>query len=416
MLHNFPFEEYINLININTKIYSLEEIFNHWINIGITLKTKLSNYDFLNNFPYEKYITDYEDLKDFTKEEAFQHWIIFGIKEGRNLDNFCYSEYIEFNNDLKHFAPKEAYFHFMNNDINDGAISKVNVINNETKIVIIIHLFFINMLDEFLEYINNVKSVFKNVLVIFTIPDENIEKNEKIEKIEKIIKNKNSEFIVNKVENKGVDIMPFLLSIKYIRENNIDCDFILKLHTKVSVNETESLYNWRKELIEPITSKPNLLSIQHYMKNTKNLGYIASQNCILPKNYDLDFLPNIEGINNILNDFPNLPQNWSSFIGGNIFWINNTILDLYLNDELIEYISSKCVYEKPPCNLISKEIHIEYVVERLLTGVLCNDSVNLLVNDFKATQRGFGATNGQFNNEYCNQCRVFSFYKPSDFV
>jgi hypothetical protein len=358
----------------------------------------------INNFPYEQYLKDYADLRQLSRKEAYEHYLNCGIFEGRILDNFSYSDYIESNNDLKDFGKKEAYLHFLNHGIHEGRISKVTCVNTETNIVIIIHLYNLNMLDEFLEYVENVKKIFQKVTVIFTISGD--DKN--------IIKNKNQNFIVLQVENKGVDIYPFLLSIKYIRENNISCDFILKLHTKMSINTTEELNNWRKELIEPITNKYNLLSIQHYMKNIENLGFIASQKCLLPKKFDLDFPQNIDGINNVLKEFPNLPQDWASFNAGNMFWINNKILDLYLDDNLINYISSRCVFGKPPCNLTSKEIHIEYIAERLITGVLCYESVNVLVNEYKGTQRGYGATDGKIDNTYFNQYRVFSFHKPNN--
>ena len=95
--------------------------------------------------------------------------------------------------------------------------------------------------------------------MIFTI---NIESNIS-EEIKNIFPNAN----IIKIENKGVDVFEFLESIKYIRQNNIKTDFILKLYTKAD-NE------WRLGLINLITNHSNLLVMKSIFKNIKNIGFI----------------------------------------------------------------------------------------------------------------------------------------------
>jgi hypothetical protein len=355
----------------------------------------------VDNFPYEDYLNDYQDLKHLNKEKAYKHWLEFGIKEGRKLKNYDYEEYLEYNLDLRHLNKEEAYKHWLEIGIKEGRIAKTNNFNTITNIVIVIHLFNCELFDEFINYINNVKSVFSKVAVIFTIPvNSNFDKN---------IKSINPEFIILKVENKGVDVYAFLLSMQFLRKNNIKADFILKLHTKMTSNDVEELFNWRNELIEPITNIQNLKYLQHYFKNVENLGYVASQKSALPKNFDLDFPSNIEGLNQLIEKFPYLPKDWTDFNGGNIFWINNTVLDNYLKDDLIKYIIENVSHGKPPCNLTNKGIYVEYLCERLLTGVLCYNSTNILVSDYKGTKRGIG-------NDYFYQPKIFSFNKPKEII
>ena len=163
-----------------------------------------------------------------------------------------------------------------------------------------------------------------------------------------------------------------MLSIEYIRKHNIKTDFILKLHTKESSNIIENLKNWRKDLIEPIVNYNNLLIIQNYFKKYKNIGYIASQKCALPKNFDLDFKHNIKGINDLCDKFPHLEKEWTDFNGGNIFWISNDVLNSYLTPELIKYITERIFTGgKLPSNLTDKRIFIEYLCERIFTGIFC---------------------------------------------
>jgi hypothetical protein len=190
-------------------------------------------------------------------------------------------------------------------------------------------------------------------------------------------------------------------------------DFILKLHTKESSNLTENLIEWRKDLIQHITCINNLYIIQHYFKNIKNVGYIASQKCILPKNYDLDFPQNIEGLNNLSKQFPYLEKEWRDFIGGNIFWISNSVINQYLTEELIEYCINNFIDGKPPCNLTDKGIYIEYLCERLFTGMFCYNNINILVNEYLGTQRGI---HDKIDNSYFYQPSVFSFHIPKNII
>jgi hypothetical protein len=355
------------------------------------------------DFNYQNYITKYDDLKCMNYEEAYCHWTHCGIKEGRTciITDFNYKNYITKYNDLKYMNYEQAYNHWIHCGIKEGRTCTINQVNFETHITIIIHLFKEEMFNEFLEYITNVKKVFHSVKVIFTI---NINSH-----FEETIQKENSDYIILKVENKGVDIYPFLESIKYIRENDIKTDFILKLHTK------ENEY-WRRELINPIINLPNLYILQHYFKKVKNIGYIGSQKFALPKNYDLDFPYNIQGLNELCEKFENLEKDWTDFLGGTMFWINNEVLTKYLTPELIEYFIPQFSYGKPPNNLFEKSIIVEYVCERLLTGVFCYDRTNILVNDYNGLSRSVNRINGEPDHSYFYQPSVFSFHTPKNVI
>ena len=288
------------------------------------------------------------------------------------------------------------------NNLNKEEINNVIIeeIDKEIKITIIVHLFVESLWDEFLEYIKNVKEVFKHVNVIITLNENS--------KFDKIIKYTNKNFIILKIKNKGVDIYSFLVGIKYLRKYNIDTDFILKLHTKTTTFSKDVL-EWRKELIKPITNINNLNMIHYYFKNIKNIGYIGSQKCILPKNYDLYFPNNMKGLNILYNKFPHIEKEWTDFNAGNIFWINNVVLNKYLTDDFIDYCINNFSYGKPPCNLTSNTINIEYLCERLFTGNFCYNNTNILVNDYTGAESGIN-----LQNSYFYQPNVFSFHIPKN--
>jgi hypothetical protein len=324
-----------------------------------------------------------------------------------NITNFDYTFYLETYADLRHLNKTDAYNHFVNHGMNEGRICTKPIINNETNITIIIHLFHTNQFEKMSSYIYNVKDVFSKVTIIFTISEHST--------FEPTILKDFPDAIIIKVENKGVDVYPLLLSIRHLRTHNIDTDFILKLHTKASSNPTGGCGDWKDDLIDPLIDYNKLIVIQHYFKKMDNLGYIASQKCIFPKNYDLDFPSNIEGLNQLIKKFPHLEKDWTDFNGGGIYWISNKVITKYLTEELIDYIIDNLVSGKPPCNLIPG-IYVEYLCERLFTGVFCYNTQNILVNAYNGTQRGISKTNQKINHEYFYQPQVFSISIPKNII
>jgi len=321
---------------------------------------------------------------------------------------FDYEFYLATYPDLKNMDEKSAYSHWLNHGIAEGRICSGVPINNETHVTMIIHLFNESLFSEFLTYIKKVKIVFSNVNVLFTINENS--------KFDEFIHSLDQSFTVIKVENKGVDVFPFLQCIKYIRQNKIKTDFILKMHTKESNNETENYKNWRKDLIKPIVDVNNLYVIQHYFKTIKNIGYIGAQKCILPKNYDLDFHQNIDGLNLLCARFTHLEKDWKDFNAGNMFWISNQTLSEYLTDDLMDYLIPRFSNGRPPCNSKNKGIFLEYLCERLFTGIFCYKKTNILVNEFQGTRRGVGKTDGEIDHSYFYQPSVFSIYTPSNII
>ena len=320
------------------------------------------------DFDYEYYLKTYPDLRHLNTEQALEHWKHFGIKEGR--------------------------------------MCKRSPINNATRITIIVHLFHGKLFGEFMDYIKNVKSVFSKVNVIFTIRQNS--------EIAKQIKATDSNFITIPVENKGVDVYAFIVALEYMRKHFVT-DFVLKIHTKTTDNPSENNIEWRKQLIKPITDYNNLLVLQHYFKKLKNIGYVAAQSCVLPKSFDMDFPQNIRGVCELCDRFPHLQKEWTEFIGGNMFWISNDVLN-QLNIDLCDYITKNVVSGKPPSNLANPNIYIEYVCERLFTGVLCYDKTNILINEFGNTQRSISCSNGEIDNTYFYSPRVFSLHQPKNVI
>tara|TARA_B100000524_G_scaffold211951_1_gene111023 strand:+ start:32 stop:955 length:924 start_codon:yes stop_codon:yes gene_type:complete len=88
-------------------------------------------------------------------------------------------------------------------------------------------------------------------------------------KIISFYQNKDINPIITTYVNKGMDICGFFNQIEYIINNNIDLDYILKIHTKS--NDT-----WRDHLIDPICgTKENVKKCLDILDNDEDIGYIC---------------------------------------------------------------------------------------------------------------------------------------------
>ena len=101
--------------------------------------------------------------------------------------------------------------------------------------VAIIHLFYPELVDEVINKtlelpVEKIIATTCNVTILEYVNDKNI---------------KNLE--ISLVENRGMDIGPFLLSLDKVPEN---CKYIYKLHTKKD-------HKWRRELFEGLPINPD---------------------------------------------------------------------------------------------------------------------------------------------------------------
>ena len=316
------------------------------------------------------------------------------------MDFFDYQYYLEQNPDIRNMNAVDAYGHYNNFGRHENRICKRTPINDITNITIALHLFKTNLWDEMTTYINNVKRVFSRVHILVTIPIDH--------PIETTIKKQYTDAIVIPVENRGVDVLPFIISVQYIRKHNIPTDFILKMHTKITGNTRDKLYNWRQELLAPITDYDNLLILQQLFQRVDNIGCVQAQKCCVPKTIDSEYKYNLLGIRHICKTFPHVEESWSDFNAGNMFWINNDVLNEYLTEPLIEFLVPKFREGKPPCNFTGP--YVEYICERLFTGNFCFKKKNILINEYPVCERALFFS----QTPACYQPKVFSIYKPEE--
>lgn len=115
------------------------------------------------------------------------------------------------------------------------------------KILVHLHLYYQNMLDEMLVYLRNIENYDYDLYV--TIIEDNLEINKKL----KLFK---SDAKVITVENKGFDVSPFLTVLKAV--NLQDYEYVVKTHTKRNMSKGVVLHGkyyiaagsyWREKLL-----------------------------------------------------------------------------------------------------------------------------------------------------------------------
>lgn len=206
------------------------------------------------------------------------------------------------------------------------------------KIAVCIHLYYPDMFEEIIPYLNNLKHPYK--LYINLCPGEYNKKQ-----VDLIYKYK-SDAIINVSRNKGVDVGGFLNTLKII---DSDTDLIVKIHTKKGIgSKNNPSSSVKRNGIRVATGHANKWFHQMMngvLKDIKTVNKIVNefklnQNCGMVgfKLYN-SIGPNKNEIIKILN-LINLNQNLigEEFIGGTIFWVRYDILKKYLTNDLIDII------------------------------------------------------------------------------
>ena len=144
-----------------------------------------------------------------------------------------------------------------------------NYFNNESIVAIQVHLYYDDLIEEIVNKTNNIPIFFD----LYISTDSLCKKNKIIDYIKNNSKCKNVEILV--VENKGRDVMPFLIQMK----NKIKkYKYICHIHTKKSLF-IDIGENWRIYLYNNLLGNENIISeILSEFENNDKLGFSFPEN------------------------------------------------------------------------------------------------------------------------------------------
>lgn len=207
--------------------------------------------------------------------------------------------------------------------------------NKKTNVAIILHLFYLDLACEFRRQLQSLQD--HNCDIYISIPNEkyNIEIKEKIQNyFNGICKN----IHIIDIENSGMDILPFFKIIKFINDNNHTYDYIIKVHSKKSIQMSgkEGGEKWRVEMLDSLLrNRENTKEIFRIFETNKDISIIAPKNYLIEKSsFDYKDDPNqieIENLKSILN----LDEaNCKFFVRGTMFWVrSNNFLKFFKDKE-----------------------------------------------------------------------------------
>jgi len=141
--------------------------------------------------------------------------------------------------------------------------------NKESIIAIQVHLFYDDLISEIINKTNNIPAFFD----LYISTNSLDKKNKIMNYINKNSKSKNFEVMI--VENKGRDIMPFLLQMKYKIKRY---KYICHIHTIKSIF-IDIGENWRKYLYNNLLGNENIVKeILSDLENNEKLGFTFPEN------------------------------------------------------------------------------------------------------------------------------------------
>ena len=187
-----------------------------------------------------------------------------------------------------------------------------NELLEKPQIAIQVHIYFVELMDEMLEAVNNIIYPFDCY-----ISTDTVEKKEIIEKQFVPFCNAKN-IIVENIENRGRDVAPFLCQIKPVIKKY---KYIGHIHTKRSLH-TDFGEDWRKYLLRHLMGSPEYVKgVFNLFEANPDLGFIMPDVYPVIKEY-VKWDGAKDSVKEIINkigldiDLPNEPI----FPTGNMFW------------------------------------------------------------------------------------------------
>lgn len=227
-----------------------------------------------------------------------------------------------------------------------------------------------------------------------------IVENEYDEEKLKILKKKLKNLVIIEVKNKGMDIGVFLLSLLYLRCNNLEYEYLIKLHTKTDDRFREHVCDHLIGSKDIINQNLNILRndksigmlngtlIFNYHKNksffNNHIGYLEYlSELLLNKNLEINKLEfavgtffyskfdvfdiftknHIKLIYNKLNDFESLDINWYSIFYNLKNKNENYIIQHYKDNKNTNYGNNLELQKKTNCSGM-RDFMLEHALER----------------------------------------------------
>ena len=210
-------------------------------------------------------------------------------------------------------------------------ITKDNTIKH---VLVFFHIYYIELIDEYIWYINNIKNSDYTFDLYVSICKD-VSDDESINKLTKF----KPDIKITYCENQGADVGGFF-SILRNPEFNINLELYnawLFLHTKKSNHLGKEIsYYWRGQLLNDTLICPELVNTCIEKITNENIGIVASNRSIYSiKDSLIHYNTEQEMYNLLCKRFKINHIDDSNFVGGTIFWANMNILKLIVESDIV---------------------------------------------------------------------------------
>jgi len=256
---------------------------------AIVLNLKINVIKLSNNLPLS--LPQKQKLKNFVftylgflfkNSLRYKYWLIFKCENNQN------SRISELSNDTEYDQPGTIAMH--------------------------LHLFYIDLLDEFVEYIANMPFYFDLYISITNCNHEKIilQKMSGLERIQKIT--------VVTVQNKGRDVAPMVVTFA---KDLMLYDYICHIHTKKSMHAGHEQKNWRYHLLHNLLGSANVIrTIFTIFRMHSDIGIVYPETYHNIPYWTQTWLSNknlAKQLLNMLQIDPDLPD-YVDYPAGTMFW------------------------------------------------------------------------------------------------
>ena len=220
------------------------------------------NNKFLKFFTPEKFYLLNKVIINMTRDNYNGNNGFFFIDSWNNYKN---GSYLEFDNKYGYAALNSFSKALFNIPFNEKYYNCF-YLKKRKLISVQVHLFYMDLLPEIINKINNIPFKF-DLFITIILPFNKIYVEENLKKYSKADK-----FEIRIVENRGRDVLPFLIQMK---EKIKEYKYICHIHTKKSYHNPVLGNNWRKYLFENLLGTKNIISeIIYDFEINEKLGFI----------------------------------------------------------------------------------------------------------------------------------------------
>ena len=326
------------------------DLYSHYLTFGIKEERKVKYFD------ATLYLKLYKDVA-LSEFDPYYHYVNYGKHEGRRLDlnyfitdivlhtndiksnsiidihreEFNCDMYLAFNRDISQETSIDPYDHYIHHGKFEGrtAIKTGKMLNIETQpiaeqvqgsIAIHLHLYYIDLMDEFRNYLKNMPFTYDLYVSV-------VDKNDII-----VCKKAFSGLpfmsllVIEPVPNRGRDIAPMFCAFGHRLK---DYDYIAHIHSKKSLYNNGATEGWREYLCVNLLGSDNRIrKIFKLMQGNSPRGIVYPQNFAR-----LPYQANCWLSNKTMGQewcarlgISSVPQGYFDFPAGSMFWAKGDAL------------------------------------------------------------------------------------------